>query len=174
MATPEEFIREARKYLGVPWRHQGRTIHGVDCIGVIIAPLISLGVLRQEDDIHNYKRDPEGRRLVEMLHEHARRLPKVECARPGDLLVLRFTSEPQHLVLVTRATRFGPHVLHAAGQGSVVVEHFLNEHWLRSKRAKIHGAYRLKAFDTEEAKTGDSVLADSDCSCGNRADSQMD
>ncbi len=33
----------ARKYLGTPFRHQGRTIYGMDCLGLVLTSLKDSG-----------------------------------------------------------------------------------------------------------------------------------
>ena len=35
-ADPDAIIAAARAWLGVPWRHQGRTRQGVDCAGLVV------------------------------------------------------------------------------------------------------------------------------------------
>lgn len=163
--TRAQFIAEARTYLGCPWRHQGRTVSGIDCVGLIVAPLITLGILSELDDVRDYKRDPEGRRLVDMLHRFARRLPNARQSQAGDILALKFTTEPQHLVIVTRTTPHGPHILHAAGEGRTVVEHFASQGWFRSRRAQIHGAFSLKCFDDSETDNLEELAASLGCGC---------
>ena len=32
----EGFLAEARKLLGTPWRHRGRSARGVDCVGLLL------------------------------------------------------------------------------------------------------------------------------------------
>lgn len=36
MTRDELFVDHARKYLGVPWRHQGRSRGGLDCVGLVV------------------------------------------------------------------------------------------------------------------------------------------
>ena len=35
-ADPSAIVAAARTWLGVPWRHQGRTRQGVDCAGLVV------------------------------------------------------------------------------------------------------------------------------------------
>jgi cell wall-associated NlpC family hydrolase len=162
----EKFITEARGFLGCAWRHQGRTKQGIDCVGLIVVPLLALGLFKPEDDVVNYTREPEGRRLTEILHQYARRLSGLDKAQPGDLIAMRFTSEPQHLAIITRINQHGPHILHAAGQGRAVVEHHLDKAWLGSHRAKIHAAYAIKAFDDQNQENQLEDSAPGGCGCG--------
>jgi cell wall-associated NlpC family hydrolase len=41
---PNAIIAAARSWLGVPWRHQGRTRQGVDCAGLVVLVGRGLGL----------------------------------------------------------------------------------------------------------------------------------
>ena len=42
VTTSDEVVREARTWVGVPFRHQGRSRSGVDCGGIIVVVLREL------------------------------------------------------------------------------------------------------------------------------------
>lgn len=42
--SAEAFVAAARSYIGVPWKHQGRSRAGLDCIGLIILAGRDIGI----------------------------------------------------------------------------------------------------------------------------------
>jgi hypothetical protein len=149
ITTRAAFVEEARKYLGVRWQHQGRSILGVDCVGLLVMPAIALGVLTAEQDVRDYGRQQDGQELTRLLHQHCHRLTNWKEAREGDILAIKYDLMPQHVAIVTRAYRpqWGFHVIHAFGNAEMpgtVVEHRLDKAWLTSHRAKIHAAFWIK------------------------------
>lgn len=109
----------ARGYLGVPWLHQGRTLRGLDCAGLIIRVAHDLKL--SDFDINGYGMEPQGgvmRNLLSMHTQHTRQ------ACLGDILLLRFTRLPQHLAIVTD---YG--MIHTYRQVGRVVEHAYDRVW---------------------------------------------
>ncbi len=85
MLTADSFIAAARAYLGVPWRHQGRSRFGIDCVGLLVCVARDLGI--RIEDMRAYEREPRAHDLARMLRRHcvARR---PAAARPGDIAVM--------------------------------------------------------------------------------------
>jgi cell wall-associated NlpC family hydrolase len=130
---PESFVTAARTLLGVPFVHQGRSHHGVDCVGLVVLAANSCGI-DTSADITNYSRAPHG--VLIPLLEAA--LVTVEGEpRLGDLLVFRFKHEPMHIGIWTGST-----LIHTFATIGRVVEHGLDERW----KALVVGAYRLREF----------------------------
>lgn len=129
--TPADFIAAARSYVGVPFHHQGRTRHGVDCIGLVVCAARDVGLVLA--DRTDYPRDPNGLLPVEM----ARQFAAVESAQGGDILLMRFRGEPQHVAILAGTT-----LIHGYASIGRVVEHGLDAKW----RRRIVATYRLKEF----------------------------
>jgi cell wall-associated NlpC family hydrolase len=129
--TPADFIAAARSYVGVPFRHQGRTRHGVDCIGLVVCAARDIGLTLA--DRTDYPRDPNGLLPLEM----ARQFAPVESPQAGDILLMRFRGEPQHVAILAGAT-----LIHGYASIGRVVEHGLDAKW----RRRIVATYRLKEF----------------------------
>ena len=55
---PDAIIAAARSWLGVPWRHQGRTRQGVHCAGLVVLVGRELGLA--DYDTHAYGRRTRG------------------------------------------------------------------------------------------------------------------
>ena len=129
--TPAAFIAAARSYVGAPFHHQGRTRHGVDCIGLVVCAARDAGLALV--DRTDYPRDPNGLLPVEL----ARQFAAVESAQAGDILLMRFRGEPQHVAILAGTT-----LIHGYASIGRVVEHGLDAKW----RRRIVAAYRLKEF----------------------------
>ena len=118
--TRQAVVDIARGWLDVPWRHQGRNEHGVDCIGLIVMVCRALGL--SEYDSQAYGRDPDaGKFLHHFVHGGATRIdPKI--AADGDLIVFHQRGFPCHAGI--RSTKDGvAYVIHAhAGHRKVVEE----------------------------------------------------
>lgn len=126
----EIIVSTARGYLGVPYMHQGRTRHGLDCVGLVLMVAHDLNL--SDFDIDHYSRVPSGRMMVRKINEQCSRL-KLSEIKPGDLLHIAYEKQPQHLALVTDKG-----MIHADNLRGVV-EHRLDDGW----RLKVRGAYRL-------------------------------
>lgn len=151
ICSREAFVTECRKFLGVRWLHQGRSDRGIDCVGLLVVPSIALGILTPDQDVANYPRQPEGEQLAALLHQHCRRLADWKAAQPADILAIKFSDQPQHVAIVTAPhhPQWGFHVIHAFGNsemGGSVIEHRLDDVWLKSHRARIHAAFSIKGL----------------------------
>lgn len=149
ISTRDEYLTECRKYLNTRWQHQGRSLKGIDCAGLLVVPALTLGILQPTDDVTNYGRTPHDETLTVLLHKHCCRLDDWHTAQPADILAIKYAGpQPQHLMVVTKSydVRWGFHVIHAYGNsemGGSVVEHRLDEGWLKSVRGKIHAAFHI-------------------------------
>lgn len=115
MTTRAEVVAEARRWLGTPYRHQHRAKgHGVDCAGLVIGVARNLGIVDPQFDVNGYARTPDGKSLLEECDRFMTRIP-MEQLQPGDVLVFRFTSDPQHLGVVADYPHGGLSVIHAYG-----------------------------------------------------------
>lgn len=137
MATRADVLRQARGWLGTPWRHQGRLRgEGVDCVGVVVGVAHALGLSTY--DLSNYRRLPVGDELMRLCDTHMQRLPLADM-QPADVLLMRINRvEPQHLGIVGDHPH-GLSLIHASVGYRKCVEHRLDDPW----RARIVAAYRL-------------------------------
>ena len=137
---PDDLIASARELLGFPFRHQGRSPSGkVDCAGVICHVAERNGI--PYADQRDYPRQPGGSRLESALDTQPSlvRVPKSQVLA-GDVLLMRFDGEPQHLALYT-----GENIIHAYETMGKVVEHALTDTWNR----RIVAVYRFAGVDHE-------------------------
>lgn len=131
MLTPEQraqLVREARSYLGVRWRHQGRSRQGVDCVGLLIAAFRSTGV--EPLDAVGYGRVPYKSKLEEMLRANlGEPIPK-EQMRAGDVVLMKWNGAPSHVGLLSDYPLGGFALIHAFLQNKCVVEHRMDAAWI--------------------------------------------
>jgi cell wall-associated NlpC family hydrolase len=113
-------VDAARSFVGVPFLHQGRTRHGLDCIGLVIAALTKVGVVFYEEP-PTYARLPHGDTLLDPLRQYC--VP-ADAAEPGLLLAIRFRREVTHVALLT-----GPSIIHAYEGARRAVEHSYDPRW---------------------------------------------
>jgi NlpC/P60 family putative phage cell wall peptidase len=143
MTEKFKIVTQARTWLGTPFKHQGRLKGiGVDCLGLIIGVLAELEInisgknISQLDE-QNYSMLPSGERLQNKLNQYLQKI-EINQISAGDILLMQFTREPQHLAFVTNHPNgFG--VIHAYLQAGKVVEHSLDDVW----QNRIVAAYRI-------------------------------
>ena len=58
MVTRTDIVAAARGWLGVPWRHQGRSRAGVDCVGLVVVVCRSLGLSDHDSTVCGSDSDP--------------------------------------------------------------------------------------------------------------------
>lgn len=131
MPTTDEFVSAARAYIGTPFVHQGRSHHGLDCMGLVVCAARDAGL--SLIDRTDYSPDP-GNLLIREL---ALQFVEVPDKQPGDILLMRFQGEPQHSAVLA-----GDTVIHGYATAGRVVEHRLDAKWQR----RIVSVYRLREF----------------------------
>jgi NlpC/P60 family putative phage cell wall peptidase len=132
----DEIVREARSYLGTPFRHQGRLRGvGVDCVGLVVGVGGALGLL--DHDNATYPRQPDGETLLAELRGHLDEVPLADASL-GDVLVFWFLRRrrwPQHVGIASACG-----IIHTHAHVGRVVEHGLDGAW----RARLCHAFRFR------------------------------
>ena len=135
--TADDILAAARQCLGTKFRHQGRLVaFGLDCAGVAIhvAREIGAGVI----DVSGYGRTPANGQLEQSLDSQpCLERVSLEDRQPGDLLLMRFASEPQHLAICAGET-----IIHAYEAAGLFCEHRLSSLWA----ARIVRVYRFRGI----------------------------
>jgi NlpC/P60 family putative phage cell wall peptidase len=136
-----DVVTEARTWLGTRFHHQGRLKGvGVDCAGLVVGVAEAMGL--QVQDRTDYTRQPDGTMLQETCDAQLIQIA-LEDIRPGDVLLMRFEQEPQHLAFVGDYEFGGLSLIHAYAQSRKVVETRLDDVWL----ARVVAAYRFDGVD---------------------------
>ena len=132
--TRDDIISAARAEIGTPFRHQGR-ISGkaLDCAGLII--LVAKAIGAEYLDFTGYSRHPSDG-LLESALDAQPCLVRVALAdmQAGDILLMRFNSDPQHLAIFTGTT-----LIHAYAVAATVCEHDFTPKWA----ARVVAIYRF-------------------------------
>ena len=133
--TRDDIIAAARDLIGTPFVHQGRLPHiALDCAGLVVAVAQAVGV--EYIDQTGDSRSPSGGLLESALDDQpgiTRILPADR--QPGDVLLMRFSGDPQHLAILAGTT-----IIHAYEAPGLVCEHDLTDLWAR----RIVRVYRFK------------------------------
>lgn len=138
MITGSSVVREARKHIGIKFRHQGRNpATGLDCIGLAVRVLTDLGL--PVSDITNYDRDPNPAMMGAAIEPYLLAVDTNEIT-PGCILWMKFVREPMHIAIVTDIG-----MIHAYGTIGRVVEHSIDSKW----KKRIHRAYRINGVAYE-------------------------
>ena len=122
----KDFHKEAHKYIGVPFRHRGRTTRGLDCVGLLILCAIDCGYDKYKE--FAYGREPRNSILEGVLSDHLgepiNRAPKINAVV---LMRLRKGGEPSHVGIITTHPH-GLGIIHAHGAVERVVYQRLTEY----------------------------------------------
>ena len=118
MPNRDDIVMEARSWLDVKWRHQGRTRNGIDCAGLVI--LIGKKFGLTDYDTHNYKPRTNGFEFVHHFRDNMDE-KKLTEAVSGDVILFRDKAFPCHTGILS--DKFGsPHIIHAYAPLLRVVE----------------------------------------------------
>ena len=127
-------IAEARSYIGVPWRHRGRSRFGIDCIGLIVNSMAAGGIVMR--DRRDYGREPWRDGLQREMIEHFG--GPVTDLQAGYVVLMRFEDhpEPGHVGIIGDYAHGGLSLIHSYSRVAVC-EHRLDDAW----RARIIEGY---------------------------------
>lgn len=123
---------EARKYLGVPWAHQGRNpAVALDCIGLPVVAGTDGGYAFVAYDSTKYGRDPAGGVLEGYLDAALGLwLPSAAMA-PGDLAAIDYAGAIRHLGIVAEHPHGGLSLIHTNQHVGRVTEARIDAKWAR-------------------------------------------
>jgi len=130
MPNRDDIVAEARKWIDVPWRHQGRTRLGIDCAGLVILVGNSLDLINY--DTTNYQRKTHGQDFLNHFRMNMDEKSITEVL-PGDVMLFRDRQYPCHAAIVG-GTPNALTIIHAYARVRKVIEERLNtEEWLQRR-----------------------------------------
>lgn len=136
-------LREARAWVGTPFRHQGRDRRGLDCVGLPLIVLHSLGVaLPDELEAIRLRPDyPHEQHTDQVRARFLKHCTPLPDAVPGAVIGLTLRRTLTHLAIVGEGT-----IIHAIDRdhGGGVIEHGFRGLW-RTRYAA--GAWALPGVD---------------------------
>jgi len=142
--TRARLVEIARSYIGVKWRHQGRTRVGIDCLGLVLVPAFELGLCEYPDN-YNYPRQSTSRELIEISRQWAQEIRLgpggLEDLPDGDVIVLRDKVFPQHVGMMTTLNGHRSLLHSSLAHRRVVEEYITDDH-----RQRALTSFRFRAF----------------------------
>lgn len=127
---PCQLSQAARRYVGVRFRHRGRSKRALDCAGLGVISYADCGV--ELPDFRLYSEEPHDDDLIAKItlalgppvavypvHRHRLRV--------DDVIVQRFEQEPHHVAILGSYVLSGLSMIHADGMAGHVVEHYLSD-----------------------------------------------
>lgn len=126
MKSREQLVQHLRTFLGVKFQHQGRSRHGMDCVGLPLEGCKFLGV--PVEDVKAYGREGLPGQLSAIISKYGVRVP-VSDRRPGNIGVFwfdRYSKADQHVGVFTDVG-----LIHCYMDAGKVVEHSLTGRWIR-------------------------------------------
>lgn len=118
-------VELARECLGTPFHHQARVPGvGLDCAGLLVHILDSLDL--PYIDERGYGRHPAKGQIKAILDSQPSLRAVENSARAtGDVLLMRFRREPQHVAIFAGET-----IIHSFSTSGGVIEHALSRDWI--------------------------------------------
>lgn len=133
MTTRAAIVAEARAWLGTPFAHQAHSrCLGTDCIGLVASVGVCTGVFAadawQRDFAQHagYARSPANGALEQICDRYLVEVPEPQA---GDVALIRFDREPQHLAIFVPYRHGGLALVHALSRAGRVVEHRYGAPW---------------------------------------------
>lgn len=123
-----KLVAAARSYLGVPFRHRGRTRNGMDCIGLLWRAYADCGVTLKDRKV--YGREPYRDGLREELQSQLGDPLEFDALwKPGDVVLIEFHGVPHHVAFFGDYLHGGLSLIHSYGDVGYVTEHRLDDAW---------------------------------------------
>lgn len=153
--TRRQLIDAARKYDGVRFRHQGRTVDGLDCAGLLVVTGWDCGLNSWSRESHfGYERLPDGVTVNKIMACVTDKVPV--CAAnliPGNIAQISYVSggieRVTHMGFLTdmggdydRGQPYQLGMIHAYLPARKVVEHRLDEGWFE----QVKGVFRPRGL----------------------------
>ena len=121
-------VLSARRYLGTPFVHRGRSFRKLDCVGLVWRAFLDSGV--QLPCPIDYGREPDLPRFMGTIVEGRGADIGKANLQPGDVVTLRTKNHPHHLAIVGDYPGGLLSLIHASGEHGRVVEHRLSPEYL--------------------------------------------
>ena len=115
----------ALKYVGVKFRHLGRTENGMDCVGLLLLAARDCGYLAE--GIPVYGREPRNGLLQGQLKDHLGK-PVDRDPKPNDIVAMSLRTDGQisHVGIITKHP-YGLGLCHTYGEIGRVVHQLLDD-----------------------------------------------
>lgn len=99
MILSVKIVETARSYLGVRWKHQGRTREGIDCVGLLV--LVAHELRLTTYDTRAYSRRPKNTVFLDHFDKAGASRLAIQDATIGDIAIFEQAGYPCHAGLLT-------------------------------------------------------------------------
>lgn len=123
-----DIVDTAREYLGTPFRHQGRSALGVDCVGLLV--LVAQRLKVPHYDQPNYERRTTGLRFINKFREAGFSQRRLIDRKPGDVIVFRELRETCHVAILAEGALGHETIIHSYASRRRVVEEPYLPQWI--------------------------------------------
>lgn len=139
-----DVVEAARSFVGKPYRHQGHTERGLDCIGLVIVTAQKFGF--DTSIPRGYSAQPQARQVLSGADATLWKPEDQSKIVPGDIAVFWgwMAAEPQHFTIIGHSGA-GLTVIHAYSKFMKVVEQGWNPLWAK----RFHSRYVLPGTEEE-------------------------
>lgn len=156
MTKAQAYINSLRRYIGVRFRHQGRSRLGLDCVGLVVVAAHDAGIQTDAIKVSGYARIPTdadfdywcGKYCIELPYNRLQ--PVQRQIKPGDLISFWIDVQgiPRHIAVYTgtdiqgRPTMIHSHAKEERGVAEVCID---PNYWTR----RVSKIYRFHDLDEE-------------------------
>ena len=141
MITPTNIEIAARTLINTPYLHQGRTLTGLDCSGVVVVTAMLAGLTDNIWGETNYSRNSNNS-LLQGLEQYCYPTPIIGT---GTIALFKLSKIPYHCGIITNYKE-GLGLLHAYENVGKVREHALIPWW----KDKIYKIYEFPGVNYEK------------------------
>lgn len=120
-------IEIAIALIGTPFEWHGRSRAGLDCLGLILLPLIEAGRIPSSFDFRDYGNHPQNL-LPELRGRGAAYLREIEAPKVGGIVVYQIGSISAHLAWIESETT----IIHAHQREGVIRDY--RQDWAKRER----------------------------------------
>lgn len=143
MISRAQVVAAGRALIGSPFQHQGRSVNGIDCAGVVIyvAKQLSLSSF----DATAYRKLPAGvgREKIEDICRREMTQVDFSAVAAGDIALFLIGKRPRHLAIIGDYQEGGLSLIHAYEPTGKVTEVRFDEGW----RSLLFETYSLPGVD---------------------------
>lgn len=136
-AKGQDIVATANSLLGVKYRHQGRNLAGLDCVGVPIYIGAALGI--KEWDTTSYSSRPNIKEFLRLIRDTgSTEVPLAQMAN-GDMLQMNYHGWPVHVGIYEKDEKGNEYIIHAFARHRCVTRDPLTV----EQKAKIKSVWRF-------------------------------
>jgi cell wall-associated NlpC family hydrolase len=135
VTTRRDVVDAARTWIGVRWKHQGRSRDGIDCVGLVVC--INRDLFGSTFNVTGYSSTSIDETMIEQSDILLHRIP-VRSVQFGDVVVVGFAKQ-RHMAVIGDYPHGGHSLIHAYLLSRRVIENRLDPVW----QSRILAAYKF-------------------------------